>query len=356
MRYTLATGEPVFTGFMRTRPSSTLWAWVYAALYFLQVGWPAWAGTAAAAIFFLFAKRLAVAADAGAIYGIGVAAFLGCVVILTVGRRIERTLELLNWILVVTILGGFFVLVLLFVPGSAWLEAVAGFGGFDLPIRDIRSATGRRRLLSDRSTGRVLRFGRCREHRAVELGPRSWLRHGRARRVHSSSGLRREGACRTHWFHVLRRCQIDGALARMVASGVGRSMGSLLDRRPPRNASARAALRHVPSARHQHSRSGDQRCASVGDRHSDRRRRRSHHRLSRRVAALQDATRQPRRDGARDCGHSLDRKPSRARMARRRHSRGLLHRACDSRRVGTDRDAASPSRSCFCNSAPMWPA
>ena len=24
MRYTLATGEPVFTGFMRTRPSSTL--------------------------------------------------------------------------------------------------------------------------------------------------------------------------------------------------------------------------------------------------------------------------------------------------------------------------------------------
>ena len=30
MRYTLATGEPVFTGFMRTRPSSTLWAWVYA--------------------------------------------------------------------------------------------------------------------------------------------------------------------------------------------------------------------------------------------------------------------------------------------------------------------------------------
>src|SRR5688572_33318623 len=28
MRYTLATGEPVFTGFMRTRPSSTGWAWV----------------------------------------------------------------------------------------------------------------------------------------------------------------------------------------------------------------------------------------------------------------------------------------------------------------------------------------
>src|SRR5512134_3226113 len=47
MRYTLATGEPVFTGFMRTPPSATLWAWVYAGLYFVQAGWPAWAANAA---------------------------------------------------------------------------------------------------------------------------------------------------------------------------------------------------------------------------------------------------------------------------------------------------------------------
>src|SRR5262245_39387510 len=93
MRYTLATGEPVFTGFMRTRPSSTLWAWLYAVLYFLQVGWPAWAGTAAGAIFFLYEKRMATAADAGIVYLIGVATFLACVSILMIGSRIERTLE-----------------------------------------------------------------------------------------------------------------------------------------------------------------------------------------------------------------------------------------------------------------------
>src|SRR6185503_20036220 len=40
MRYTMATGEPIITGFMRTRPHSTFWAWFYAALYFLQMGWP----------------------------------------------------------------------------------------------------------------------------------------------------------------------------------------------------------------------------------------------------------------------------------------------------------------------------
>ena len=58
MRYTLATGEPVFTGFMRTRPSSTMWAWVYSILYFLQIGWPGWAGAAAGAIFFMFTTGL----------------------------------------------------------------------------------------------------------------------------------------------------------------------------------------------------------------------------------------------------------------------------------------------------------
>lgn len=132
VRYTLATGEPVFAGFMRTRPSSTLWAWVYAGLYFLQVGWPAWAGTAAAAIFFLVLRRLAGDADATMIYAIGVGTLLLVVAILSLGRRIEHTLEVLNWILVTTTLGTFLLLALAFVPGRAWLSAVAGVGGFDL--------------------------------------------------------------------------------------------------------------------------------------------------------------------------------------------------------------------------------
>src|SRR5687767_15574991 len=114
MRYTLATGEPVFTGFMRTRPSSTMWAWVYSGLYFLQMGWPAWAANAAAAAFFLFMRRLPVAADADTVYLIGVGTFLVCVGILLVGHRIERTLEILNTILIVGILGSFLVLAVVF--------------------------------------------------------------------------------------------------------------------------------------------------------------------------------------------------------------------------------------------------
>ena len=133
MRYTLATGEPAFTGFMRTRPSSTFWAWVYALLYFMQVGWPAWAGTAAGAIFFLFTRRLAVAADATTIYFIGVGTFLVCVGILSIGTRIEKTLELLNWVMVAAIMSAFLILALLFVPGGTWAAGVLGLTGFDLP-------------------------------------------------------------------------------------------------------------------------------------------------------------------------------------------------------------------------------
>src|SRR5689334_13369528 len=132
MRYTLATGEPIVTGFMRTRPHSTFWAWFYATFYFLQMGWPGWAGAAAGAVFFLFAKRLPVASEANTVYAIGVTLFLLCGAVLMIGRRIERTLEYLNWIMIALIIGGLGVLALLFVPLSTWGAAVVGFAGFDV--------------------------------------------------------------------------------------------------------------------------------------------------------------------------------------------------------------------------------
>lgn len=132
MRYTMATGEPIMTGFMRTRPHSTFWAWFYATFYFLQMGWPGWAGAAAGAVFFLFTKRLPGAGETGVVYGIGVGLFLLCGLVLMVGRRIERTLEVLNWIMVSCIIFGFAVLAILFVPLSTWIAGLAGFAGFDV--------------------------------------------------------------------------------------------------------------------------------------------------------------------------------------------------------------------------------
>ncbi|HEX6941539.1 MAG TPA: Nramp family divalent metal transporter, partial [Gemmatimonadaceae bacterium] len=130
MRYTMATGEPANTGFMRMRPHSTFWAVIYSLLYFFQVGWPGWAGAASGAFFFLATKRVAGPEDAGIVYAIGITTFLVCVLILLVGRRIERTLEILNWILVIAIIGSFLVLALIFVGPSTWIAAATGFFGF----------------------------------------------------------------------------------------------------------------------------------------------------------------------------------------------------------------------------------
>jgi hypothetical protein len=131
MRWTIATGEPIFTGFMRTRPRATFWAWFYAGLYFLQVGWPGWAGVAAGAIFFLFFRDLAGPEHASMVYWIGVGTFVLCVVILMFGKRIERTLEILNWILVTAIMSGFLILTLMFVGPETWVAGVTGLVGYD---------------------------------------------------------------------------------------------------------------------------------------------------------------------------------------------------------------------------------
>lgn len=130
IRYTMYTGEPVLTGFMRLRPGSTFWAWVYAIFFFFQVGWPGWAGASAGAIFYLFVGRLAGSADTATVYWIGIGTFLACILILLFGRRIERTLEILNWILIFFILGGLALLCLAFAAPEKWGEALAGFAGF----------------------------------------------------------------------------------------------------------------------------------------------------------------------------------------------------------------------------------
>ncbi len=131
VRYTLYTGEPAVIGFMRTRPHARFWACVYALLYLAQTGWPAWAGAAAGAIFYLFAGKLADEAASGQVYWIGVGVYLACVVILLVGRRIEHTLEILNWILVSTVLAGLFILCVIVAPPERWVAAATGFAGYD---------------------------------------------------------------------------------------------------------------------------------------------------------------------------------------------------------------------------------
>ena len=184
-------------------PSSTLWAWVYARSLFLQVGWPAWAATVGRRVLLPVRaapgrrrrtqRRSTTSASA---------TFLACAGLLLIGRRIERTLELLNWVLVRDILGGF--------PGArAALRSGADVArrrrralvGFDRVARSIQLLPGGRRLLPARRPGGVFGLRRRPQYHAVELGARQGLRHGGARRVHSGRRRRREGEPRAQRLH-----------------------------------------------------------------------------------------------------------------------------------------------------------
>jgi hypothetical protein len=77
-------------------------------------------------------RRLPGPGDELTIYYVGVGTFLACAAVLSVGRRVERTLELLNWILVACILSAFLVLATILVPARTWLAGIVALAGFDL--------------------------------------------------------------------------------------------------------------------------------------------------------------------------------------------------------------------------------
>jgi uncharacterized membrane-anchored protein len=129
-RYTLYTGEPIYTGFMRTKPGPAFWGIVYSVLAFLQVGWPGWALSAATAIAAAFLGRLPTANDRPTVLFWGYVTFLLAIAIVAFGRRIERTLELAEWFMIFWILYFLVIIGVFFVSAGTWLTVAKGFVSF----------------------------------------------------------------------------------------------------------------------------------------------------------------------------------------------------------------------------------
>jgi hypothetical protein len=129
-RYTLYSGEPIVTGFMRTAPGPWFWGWVYSLLYFLQVGWPGWAATAGGALAFIYLGRLPTPEEAGLVKAFGYGTLFLAAIILLTGKKIERTLEYVNWFFIGWILIYLLLLDLFVVPAGKWVEGIVGFFRF----------------------------------------------------------------------------------------------------------------------------------------------------------------------------------------------------------------------------------
>ena len=130
IRYTMYTGEPIFTGFMRTQPGPQFWGLFYTTISFFQLAWPGWASAAATTFTALFIGDVPSAEHANLIKIFGVAWFLSIAGIILFGEKIEKTIEIVQWFFVVTIILFLGVLTWLYVSPFAYKRAIDGIFDF----------------------------------------------------------------------------------------------------------------------------------------------------------------------------------------------------------------------------------
>jgi len=136
-RYTLYTGEPITVGFMRLPPGKAFWGWLFTIVGFMERALPGWALGTATALAALQLGKIPGAPDRGTVVIWGYVVFASCCIIVSLGRTIERTLEWANWIMMIVVLGGLFLLDLYIVPASVWWEGIKGFFTFGFVPRGV---------------------------------------------------------------------------------------------------------------------------------------------------------------------------------------------------------------------------
>lgn len=131
LRYTLYTGEPIYGGLLRLRPGPKFWVPVYCLLAFVQLGWPALAGSSAAAVFASASGRLAGDTDSGVIFWIATALILITLLILSFGGTIEKMLERASYFMMGFVFIFLLVVNAIFIPASHWVKTLVGFFQFN---------------------------------------------------------------------------------------------------------------------------------------------------------------------------------------------------------------------------------
>ena len=130
IRYTMYTGEPIYTGFLRTAPSSSFWSIFYITIAFFQLIWPGWVSAAATALTALFIGDVPGSEDAYLIKIFGIAWFLLIAIVIIFGDKIERTLEKIQWFFVIAILLFLASIVSIYTDPQTYSQALTGLTNF----------------------------------------------------------------------------------------------------------------------------------------------------------------------------------------------------------------------------------
>jgi hypothetical protein len=127
VRYTLYTGEPIITGFMRLSPGPRLWGTFYIAIGTAQLATPALAAGCATVLVAAWIGGDPSEANRVQIGIVASVFILITVGLLQAGKSIERVLEKLSWMMVFFIFAFLLVVNFVFVPASVWSSTLRGF-------------------------------------------------------------------------------------------------------------------------------------------------------------------------------------------------------------------------------------
>jgi hypothetical protein len=128
-RYGLYTGEGVITGFNRLWPGPRLWGPIWLVLLFLSVS-TGWAMSSATAVSAMILGRLPGAEDWMLTVTIGSILVLLVLLICTVGKSVEITLERFGWFACLLIIISMVIFNAAFVPLEKWVSLAAGWFQF----------------------------------------------------------------------------------------------------------------------------------------------------------------------------------------------------------------------------------
>lgn len=148
-RYTLYSGEPIFTGKFRTLPGPLFWVFVYLILDFGSV-FPYLAANAATPLATVILGRMPdpdVQREQLLLRILGYAIFLTAMLPLIFGGKIYNALKGIMSFKIVTVLGFLLLLAVFYSHPATWTEIFSGFFKFgNVPVRRVEDANGNGRL------------------------------------------------------------------------------------------------------------------------------------------------------------------------------------------------------------------
>ncbi len=129
IRYTLYTGEPMLSGYMRSKPGPRFWAILYSSIDFFAI-WPGWAMAAATALAAAWIGYMPTDADQNTVRIFAYLIFFGCLAIVMFGGKIYNALEKVLLFMVVWIIGYLVIVDVFMVPLNVWWTVIKGFFSF----------------------------------------------------------------------------------------------------------------------------------------------------------------------------------------------------------------------------------